>query len=156
MSLTVAAAKLALKGFGGWFTASWKWVVISALMAALGYLVVQYRSGQDAKDELTRVTDNAIGILTQEIAVKAMENQTMAATIARQEEQRLKNDARWEETKAEMNSIRQDYKGQMAVFEKRRKHTFEEMLTEHGEMMTRRMNKATQERIDELEDAFNN
>jgi DNA anti-recombination protein RmuC len=156
MSLSGVAIKLALKGFGGWLTASWKWIVISALMGVATYFWFSYKSGQQAKDDLEELTDGTIATLSQKVAEQAMEKQSLAKTIEMMQEQEAANDIRQDGMRDDLANIRQDMRDRVGVLEKRRKRSFESMLRAHPEMMEDLVNNATQKSIQELEDAFNN
>jgi cell division protein YceG involved in septum cleavage len=148
-------AWLGWKAVTGFFKVQWKWLVILLVLILLllgawkiSSIVAENKANRDKKEE-------TIAILQEQ------RNQAVYEALSAQESLRRErvNKQLIEELRQDYlqakSDIRQELRAEMEIFTKKRKYTWEEMVTAKPGLIQTRINNASQEYYDEMAALFN-
>lgn len=138
-----------LTGLKSFLSVNWKWVVLGAVALFLYWKV---GSWYDAYQEQQQAERERITRLEVEKAAAEISAQSLVGTMTMMIEQQRKTEMLLLDALKRQDTIREEMKQQVDVFED---HDFPELVDAKPGLIEKLANKATNERMKELEDALN-
>lgn len=137
---------------GGWFMGNLKWIGLGVAAVAVAGIAWKIHSTFQERDRLLEERKMVVANLVQDLTIAEIEKQEAEETIARIEADKRRLEQLYADTVVVQREIRAEIREQKAIFER---HDFNRLVQAKPGLIETRANRATQERFDELETAFN-
>ena len=148
-------AKTALSAGWSWLLNWWKWLVVGVIVLGIAWIGLTIYGAFKDRAHYKEQLEGNITQLTVERDRAVIERDAANETLRR----KAANDEMVRELRAELRDTQKEARdrarAQQEIFEKDRKHSFSEIVQAKPGLVENLANKATQERFDELEGAFN-
>jgi len=149
---TWVAIKAGLGVAGKFLFAQWKWVVIGLITILLLWAAFKVYGAFKDREALIEEKKGTLAALAVDLNSAEIEAQSAKATIKQMEGDKARLQGLLAGTIATQIEIRDEVREQKKLFED---HQFKEVIQAKPGLIQKKANRATQERFDELEAAFN-